>query len=366
MDHEKHHIPSFETLTDPGDPEGVFEHQDNGRSADIDFVPPEIHDQDLGMSPVVQQPTHDIALEPVGTDTGIQDSLQQFLKKIGKKPLLNRKKEIELARSIEQGDFEAKQELIEANLRLVVSIAKKHQNRGLEFRDLIQEGVFGLSRATEKFDYRKGFKFSTYATHWIKQSIDRALCNKGTAVRLPVGLHENLNRTQAKRRDLERQHGREPSTSEIAKELGEEDPERVQSWLDLHANKTLTSLDVPVGDNNDATLADIIEDEKVDVAGEALDNICSATFTEAIQNALSELSNREQAVIELRYGITGEQPKTLDAIGTQLGLSKEGVRGAEKRGLEKLKGMPELAAYNVGQVALRDSWADFLWFRQEV
>jgi RNA polymerase primary sigma factor len=266
-------------------------------------------------------------LEPEGTT----DGLQLFLKGIGKVRLLTAQEEVELAKRIERGSFEAKQRMVEANLRLVVSIAKRYRNQGLPFLDLIQEGTFGLVRAAEKFDYRRGFKFSTYATWWIRQAVARALADKARTIRIPVHIVEKLNRIGRAERKLLTGLGREPTADEIAEVTGLQ-PEEVES-IRRFAQAPI-SLETPVGDEEQSEFGQLIADEQVESpyhrAVETLAN-------EALRAALQNLSYRERRVLELRYGLGDQRPHTLEEVGRAFNVTRERIRQIEHRSLEKLQ-----------------------------
>jgi RNA polymerase primary sigma factor len=263
------------------------------------------------------------------------DSLQLFLKDIGKVELLTAAQEVELAKRIERGDHSAKQAMVEANLRLVVSIAKRYRNQGLPFLDLIQEGTIGLVRAAEKFDYRKGFKFSTYATWWIRQAVARALADKGRTIRMPVHVVEKLNKITRTERKLRSEQGREPSSAEIALEL-EMTIEEVEQIR--RSSQTPVSLEKPVGDDDESEFGHFIEDESEplpdEVAGVSLRN-------EALSRALSMLGDRERKVLELRFGLNGEAPRTLDEVGRAFNVTRERIRQIENHALKKLRALSE-------------------------
>src|SRR6185436_14517360 len=250
------------------------------------------------------------------------DSLQLFLKDIGKVRLLTAQEEVDLAKRIERGDLDAKQKMVESNLRLVVSIAKNYRNQGLPFLDLIQEGTLGLIRAVEKFDWRRGFKFSTYATWWIRQAVARALADKARTIRMPVHIVERLQKINRADRSLWAQLGREPTLEEIAEEASLT-PEQV---LEVRAAaRASTSLDAPVGDDDDATLGDF-------VAGDQPlpeDEVDVELRRQVLLDALLSLPDREREVVTLRYGIDGNEPRTLEEIGRRLGLTRERVRQIE-------------------------------------
>jgi len=263
------------------------------------------------------------------------DSLQLFLKDIGKVELLTAAQEVELAKRIERGDHGAKQAMVEANLRLVVSIAKRYRNQGLPFLDLIQEGTIGLVRAAEKFDYRKGFKFSTYATWWIRQAVARALADKGRTIRMPVHVVEKLNKITRTERKLRAEQGREPSSAEIAVEL-EMTIEEVDQIR--RTSQTPVSLEKPVGDDDESEFGHFIEDESEplpdEVAGLSLRN-------EALSRALAMLGDRERKVLELRFGLNGEAPRTLDEVGRAFNVTRERIRQIENHALKKLRALSE-------------------------
>ena len=263
------------------------------------------------------------------------DSLQLFLKDIGKVDLLTAAQEVELAKRIERGDHAAKQEMVEANLRLVVSIAKRYRNQGLPFLDLIQEGTIGLVRAAEKFDYRKGFKFSTYATWWIRQAVARALADKARTIRMPVHVVEKLNKILRTERKLRAERGREPTNEEIALDL-EMSIEEVESIR--RTSQTPVSLEKPVGDEEESEFGQFIEDESTPLPDEAAD---TAFRAEALARCLKSLSYRERRVLELRYGLNGEQPRTLDEVGRAFHVTRERIRQIENQGLKKLRALAE-------------------------
>ena len=263
------------------------------------------------------------------------DSLQLFLKDIGKVRLLTAQEEVALAKGIERGDLEAKQKMVESNLRLVVSIAKNYRNQGLPFLDLIQEGTFGLVRAAEKFDYRKGFKFSTYATWWIRQAVARALADKARTIRIPVHIVEKLNRIGRAERSLVTELGREPTPEEIAEVAGTE-PEEVDSIK--RSAQAPVSLEKPVGDEEESEFGQFIADEKAESPyGRAADILTK----EALREALENLSYRERRVLELRYGLGGDHPRTLDEVGRTFNVTRERIRQIENQSLKKLQFLAE-------------------------
>ena len=271
------------------------------------------------------------------------DSLQAFLEAIGKVPLLNAKQEVELAKRIERGDLGAKQHMIEANLRLVVHVAKRYRrdregDGALSFLDLIQEGTLGLVRAVEKFDHRKGFKFSTYATWWIRQSIARAIADKGRTVRLPVHVVDQVNKISRAERDLSLRFGRDASAEEVAEHLGFE----IEVVEDLkRASRTPVSLNAAVGDADDTELGHLIADDQAE-SPEAIAE--EAAQRRAVRDALDCLSQLERRVLQLRFGLTGEGAHTLPQIGKELGITANRARIIEGTALERLQRLPEGAA----------------------
>ncbi len=275
------------------------------------------------------------------------DSLQLFLKDIGKVRLLTAQEEVELAKRIERGDLDAKQKMVESNLRLVVSIAKNYRNQGLPFLDLIQEGTLGLVRAAEKFDYRKGFKFSTYATWWIRQAIARALADKARTIRIPVHVVEKLNKIGRAERKLVTELGREPTPEEIAEVTGI-DPEEVDSIK--RSAQAPVSLEKPVGDEEESEFGQFIADEK---AESPFDRAADLLTKEALKEALENLSYRERRVLELRYGLGGEHPRTLDEVGRTFNVTRERIRQIENQSLKKLQSAGRGAETARGRLAPR-------------
>jgi RNA polymerase primary sigma factor len=263
------------------------------------------------------------------------DSLQLFLKDIGKVRLLTAQEEVDLAKRIERGDLDAKQKMVESNLRLVVSIAKNYRNQGLPFLDLIQEGTLGLVRAAEKFDYRRGFKFSTYATWWIRQAVARALADKARTIRIPVHVVEKLNKIGRAERKLVTELGREPTAEEIAKVTGI-GPAEVESIK--RAAQAPVSLEKPVGDEEESEFGQFIADERAESPYERAAEILTK---EALREALENLSYRERRVLELRYGLGGEHPRTLDEVGRTFNVTRERIRQIENQSLKKLQSLAE-------------------------
>ena len=263
------------------------------------------------------------------------DTLQLFLKDIGKVPLLTAAQEVELAKRIETGDHSAKQAMVEANLRLVVSIAKRYRNQGLPFLDLIQEGTIGLVRAAEKFDYRKGFKFSTDATWWIRQAVARALADKARTIRMPVHVVEKLNKIVRSERKLRAELGREPLSIEIARdlELTIDEVDQIRRTA-----QSPVSLEKPVGDEEESEFGHFITDESVPLPEEAAE---VTMRKENVHRALAALPQREREVIELRFGLTGGRPRTLEEVGRAFNVTRERIRQIENHTLKKLESLPE-------------------------
>ena len=274
-------------------------------------------------------PKLDLTVEPS------LDSLRLYLREIGKVPLLTADQEVYLAKRIERGDMLAKRQMIEANLRLVVSIAKSYLGRGLSFLDLIQEGSLGLIRAVEKFDYRKGYKFSTYATWWIRQAVTRAIADKARTIRIPVHMVEKLNKVVHIERQLVQRLGREPRPDEIAVEL-DITTEEVREILRMAQHPI--SLEKPIGEEEESELGDFVQDDQ---AESPFDTASLSLRREDIENALASLPERERKVIELRFGLNGEPPCTLEEVGRAFGVTRERIRQIENNTLKKLESLPE-------------------------
>ena len=274
-------------------------------------------------------PKLDLTVEPS------LDSLRLYLREIGRVPLLTADQEVYLAKRIERGDMFAKTQMIEANLRLVVSIAKSYLGRGLSFLDLIQEGSLGLIRAVEKFDYRKGYKFSTYATWWIRQAVTRAIADKARTIRIPVHMVEKLNKVVHIERQLVQRLGREPLPEEIAEEL-EITVFEVRDILRM--SQLPVSLEKPIGEEEESSLGDFVPDES---AESPYDTAQVQLRREDIKRALDALPERERQVIELRFGLLGEQPCTLEEVGRTFGVTRERIRQIENNTLKKLESLPE-------------------------
>jgi RNA polymerase primary sigma factor len=294
----------------------------------------ELHVEVVGLDGGADAPAEEVAeTREVSTD-----ALQLFLKDIGKVDLLTAAQEVELAKRIERGDHMAKQEMVEANLRLVVSIAKRYRNQGLPFLDLIQEGTIGLVRAAEKFDYRKGFKFSTYATWWIRQAVARALADKARTIRMPVHVVEKLNKIVRSERKLRAELGREPMSIEIAHDLDLtlEEVEQIR-----RSAQTPVSLEKPVGDDDESEFGHFLTDETLPLPDEAAE---TSLRKESLLKILATLSARERRVLELRYGLDGQHPRTLDEVGRTFNVTRERIRQIENQSLKKLRALAEAHA----------------------
>ena len=270
---------------------------------------------------------HELSAEGVALD----DPVKTYLKEIGRVPLLTAEQEADLARAAQAGDEQARRALSEANLRLVVSVAKRYVGRGLPFLDLIQEGNLGLMKAAEKFEPERGFKFSTYATRWIRQSITRAIADQGRTIRIPVHLVENINRVKKTAGELLRKNGREPTVEEIAVQLDLE-PDRVRELLQLAQDPI--SLETPVGEEEDAHLEDFIQDEE---AGVPVDEAGRQLLRRELMNVLKSLTPREERVIALRFGLEDGRSRTLEELGREFNVTRERVRQIEAKALRKLR-----------------------------
>jgi RNA polymerase primary sigma factor len=284
---------------------------------------------ELGVTTGRKQPELDLTVEPS------LDSLRLYLRAIGKVALLTADEEVELAKRIERGDMSAKEQMVKANLRLVVSIAKGYLGRGLTFLDLIQEGSLGLIRAVEKFDHRRGYKFSTYATWWIRQAVTRAIADKARTIRIPVHMVEKLNNVVHVERQLVQKLGREPSAEEIAGEL-RCTPREVRDVLRI--SQLPVSLEKPIGEDEDSALGDFVQDETVASPFESAEVIMQR---ENVWRALNVLPERERQVIEMRYGLHGAKPLTLEEVGQAFGVTRERIRQIENNTLKKLQRLPE-------------------------
>ena len=276
----------------------------------------------------------DLGAEPedlVPDSVDMPEPLKIYLKEIGRIPMLTAEEELELGRQIAEGDTEARRKMEEANLRLVVAVAKHYAGKGMQFMDLIQEGNIGLMRAVEKFDYTKGSKFSTYAVWWIKEAILRALDSQSREIRVPVRVAQNMNKISKTERKMEQTLGREVAAEEIAKELHmtTEEVERMQSYI-----KNPVSLETPVGDEEDSSLEDFIEDTQEPTPEEA---VAALVQKEEVQEMLSTLTEKEQKILRLRYGLEDGNVHTLEETGQILGVTRERIRQLESRALEKLR-----------------------------
>jgi RNA polymerase primary sigma factor len=282
-----------------------------------------------GTAVAPKKPEIDLTVEPS------LDSLRLYLRSIGRVPLLTAEQEVSLAKRIERGDMAAKQHMVEANLRLVVSIAKGYLGRGLTFLDLIQEGSLGLIRAVEKFDYRRGYKFSTYATWWIRQAVTRAIADKGRTIRIPVHMVEKLNKVVHVERQLVQSLGREPTPEEIAHEL-ECSSREVRDILRM--SQQPISLEKPIGEEEESELGDFVEDQTAESPYElAAENL----RRDNVRRALQALPKREREVIEMRFGLTGGRPRTLEEVGRAFNVTRERIRQIENHTLKKLESLPE-------------------------
>jgi RNA polymerase primary sigma factor len=300
--------------------------QIGGEELDLDedlFVEEDIEDEEE-----IDMESIDLSV-PEGIS--VEDPVRMYLKEIGKVPLLSSEDEIELAKKIELGDDDAKQRLTEVNLRLVVSIAKRYVGRGMQFLDLIQEGNLGLIKAVEKFDYRKGYKFSTYATWWIRQAITRAIADQARTIRIPVHMVETINRLVRVSRQLLQELGREPVPEEIAARADMQ-VDRVREIMKV--SQEPVSLETPIGEEEDSHLGDFIQDEQVAVPADA------ATFTmlhEQLMEVLDTLTEREQKVLKLRFGLDDGRPRTLEEVGKEFNVTRERIRQIEAKALRKLR-----------------------------
>ncbi|MFS8501740.1 MAG: RNA polymerase sigma factor RpoD [Caldicoprobacter sp.] len=305
------------------DPEQIEKIYDTLESLGIDVLDEEVVPEDIN-------PEEDLDLSlPEGVS--IDDPVRMYLKEIGKVPLLTAEEEIELAKRMEQGDEEAKRRLIEANLRLVVSIAKRYVGRGMLFLDLIQEGNLGLIKAVEKFDYRKGYKFSTYATWWIRQAITRAIADQARTIRIPVHMVETINKLIRVSRQLLQEYGREPQPEEIAREMGISE-EKVREILKI-AQEPI-SLETPIGEEEDSHLGDFIPDEDAPAPAEAA---AYNLLKEQLKEVLDTLTPREEKVLRLRFGLDDGRARTLEEVGREFNVTRERIRQIEAKALRKLR-----------------------------
>lgn len=300
--------------------QGIEIINDSEDEDDID-IPPTDEEEDYKVD-------DDLSVPP---GVKINDPVRMYLKEIGRVPLLTAEEEIELAKRIEQGDEEAKRRLAEANLRLVVSIAKRYVGRGMLFLDLIQEGNMGLIKAVEKFDYDKGFKFSTYATWWIRQAITRAIADQARTIRIPVHMVETINKLIRVQRQLLQEYGREPTPEEVAKEM-DFTPEKVREILKIAQEPV--SLETPIGEEDDSHLGDFIEDHDALAPSEAA---AYELLKEQLEDVLDTLTDREENVLRLRFGLDDGRTRTLEEVGKVFGVTRERIRQIEAKALRKLR-----------------------------
>ncbi|WRP15805.1 RNA polymerase sigma factor RpoD [Geochorda subterranea] len=352
-DHEMPEIEGLDELIQRGKSRGALSYREIMEIlGDADMAPDQIEDvyeklASMGISIVPDAPedghlepgedgmaegadgVHDLdeALEGIALD----DPVRMYLKEIGRVPLLTAEEEVELAKRIEQGDEEAKRRLAEANLRLVVSIAKRYVGRGMLFLDLIQEGNLGLLKAVEKFDYRKGYKFSTYATWWIRQAITRAIADQARTIRIPVHMVETINKLIRVSRQLLQELGREPTPEEIAHEM-EMPVERVREIMKIAQEPV--SLETPIGEEEDSHLGDFIEDQEAPAPPEAAS---ASMLREQLENVLDTLNPREEKVLRLRFGLDDGKQRTLEEVGQVFGVTRERIRQIEAKALRKLR-----------------------------
>ena len=298
---------------------------------EIDEVLKKIADSGIKINEDVIIPEDSEEMEKLMSQVYVDDPVKMYLKDIGKVPLLTQEQEIELAKRMAEGDEDAKRQLSESNLRLVVSIAKRYVGRGMLFLDLIQEGNFGLMKAVEKFDYTKGFKFSTYSTWWIRQSITRAIADQARTIRIPVHMYETINKQKKVTRDLFQELGREPTVDEISKKMGIP----VEKVIEIQKiSQDTVSLDTPVGEEEDSTLGTFIQDEN---AISPADSASIMMLKEQLMEVLATLTPREQKVIMLRYGIEDGHTRTLEDVGKEFSVTRERIRQIEAKALKKLR-----------------------------
>lgn len=297
----------------------------NDLDLNIDVAELEVIDVDID---VVEDPVKEIDM---GDSVSVNDPVRLYLKEIGKVPLLTAEQEMNIARRMEAGDEDAKKELAEANLRLVVSIAKRYVGRGMSFLDLIQEGNLGLIKAVEKFDYTKGFKFSTYATWWIRQAITRAIADQARTIRIPVHMVETINKLIRVSRQLLQEFGREPTPAEIGKEMGFSE-EKVREIQKIAQDPV--SLETPIGEEEDSHLGDFIEDDNAPAPSEAASY---ALLKEQLMEVLNTLTEREEKVLRLRFGLDDGRARTLEEVGKEFNVTRERIRQIEAKALRKLR-----------------------------
>jgi RNA polymerase primary sigma factor len=306
---------------------------------DLEALQRELEERGIEVIDVPKEPAREPTAPPRSSEVleTTTDALQLFLREIGRHPLLTAADEVELSKRIERGDMAAKRRMIECNLRLVVSIAKNYRNQGLPFLDLIQEGMFGLIRAVEKFEWQRGLKFSTYATWWIRQAVARAIADKARTIRVPVHVVERMQKMHRAERHLWTQLAREPTLDEIADEAGLP----LQQAIEVRAAaRASTSLDQPIGEQEDAVFGDLVAGEDPLPEEETERRLQK----EALDRALESLPERDRRVLELRYGLRGEEPHTLEHIGRRLGITRERVRQIEIESLSRLASLREIEA----------------------
>ena len=293
-------------------------------------------DLDVDMDVIMAEEADDVDMENIDLSVpdgvSIEDPVRMYLKEIGKVPLLSADREIELAQRMEEGDEDAKKELAEANLRLVVSIAKRYVGRGMLFLDLIQEGNLGLIKAVEKFDYHKGYKFSTYATWWIRQAITRAIADQARTIRIPVHMVETINKLTRIQRQLVQDLGRDPSAEEIAAKMENISPEKVREIQKIALEPV--SLETPIGEEDDSHLGDFIEDKEALSPDEYANN---QLLKDEINTVLQGLTEREEKVLRLRFGLYDGRTRTLEEVGKEFNVTRERIRQIEAKALRKLK-----------------------------
>ena len=317
---------------EPEQMEKVFEYLE-GQNIDVLRINGYVDDDDDLEVVITEEDEVDVEKIDLSVPDGIsiEDPVRMYLKEIGKVPLLSAEEEIELAKRMAEGDEDAKKRLAEANLRLVVSIAKRYVGRGMLFLDLIQEGNLGLIKAVEKFDYEKGFKFSTYATWWIRQAITRAIADQARTIRIPVHMVETINKLIRVSRQLLQELGREPSPEEIAEEL-DMPVERVREILKI--SQEPVSLETPIGEEEDSHLGDFIQDDNVPVPAEAA---AATLLKEQLGEVLNTLTDREQKVLRLRFGMNDGRARTLEEVGKEFDVTRERIRQIEAKALRKLR-----------------------------
>ena len=302
-----------------------------GTAADIESGIKELEKNEVTIKKVLEETDDEDLLQKMMTEVNVDDSVKMYLKDIGKFALLKTDEEIELARCMKEGDIKARAKLTEANLRLVVSIAKRYVGRGMHFLDLIQEGNQGLLKAVEKFDYTKGFKFSTYATWWIRQAITRAIADQARTIRIPVHMVETINKLQRATRQLLQVYGREPTPEEISAAMGVSE-DRVREIQRIAQDPV--SLETPIGEEEDSKLGDFIEDDNASAPSDAAE---SNMLKEQLLQVLSMLTPREEKVLRLRYGLDDGKPKTLEEVGKAFNVTRERIRQIEAKALRKLR-----------------------------